>query len=96
MSRFPSKDGWSADDLFIVIAAFRYALPRASYAPGLVADWIDARKHTLPAETRAQIAREIREECARNDRVTGVGRSFLPIPYADQWLKLADALEEEK
>ena len=92
MSVFPANERWSAEDLFIVVAAFRHALPRGSYAPLLVANWIEARKHTLPAETRAQIVSEIREECARNDRVAVEGRTFLPIPYADRWLKLADAL----
>lgn len=83
----------NADDTFIVIAAFRYALPRASYAAELVADWIGARRSALPDEARRQIAAEIRTECARNDNVAIAGRTFLPIPYADRWLKLADALE---
>lgn len=93
MKNEPFSPPLSHDDLFIVVAAFRYALPRASYAPGLVADWIEVRKASLPAETRAQIVKEIREECARNDRVAVEGRTFLPIPYADRWLRLADSLD---
>lgn len=91
----PFSSPLSHDDLFIIVAAFRYALPRASYAPGLVADWIEARKAILPVETRNQIAKEIREECARNERVAVEGRTFLPIPYADRWLRLAASLDQE-
>ena len=89
----PQGESWDYADLFVVIAAFRYALPRASYAPGLVADWIEARKRHLPMETRDQIAKEIRTECKRNDASKATRRSFLPIPYADRWLTLADSLE---
>lgn len=78
----------SADDLFIVVAAFRYALGRRSYAPGLVARWIEARKQHLPQEARAQIAQEIRNEA------DAVSRRDNPLPYAERWLALAASLEQ--
>ena len=77
----------STDDLFIVVAAFRYALGRSSYAPSLVADWIEAHKQHMPQETRAQIAQEIRNE------VDAYYRRNDPLPYADRWLVLAVSLD---
>ena len=76
----------AADDLFIICAAFRYALGRSSYAPGLVADWIEARKSQITEELRLQIANEVRAEIARR------GES---LPYSDRWLALAVPLASE-
>ncbi len=76
------------DDLFIICAAFRYAIGRKSYAPGLVADWIEKRKAALTDELCEQIAREIREEVSRHVRVHKD-----TLAYEDRWLALADSLE---
>lgn len=76
------------EELFIVVAAFRYAIGRKSYAPGLVADWIEARKTLLARETRECIAREIREELERAPKLYKE-----PLPYADRWQALAQSLE---
>lgn len=84
-----TKDAIRAhDDLFIICAAFRYALGRKSYAPGLVADWIEERKRLLTAELARQIAKEIHEEVASYERSRKE-----PLPYAARWLSLAASLE---
>lgn len=79
---------YGCEELFIIVAAFRYAIGRRSYAPGLVADWIEARKALLAHETRECIAREIREEAERAPKLYGE-----PLPYEDRWLALARSLD---
>lgn len=88
---------FTPDDAFMVIGAFRYALGRHSYAPGLVADWIWNRRDDLPAESLTQIAREIREAHARDGGTIGASMmSSGELGYghnAQRWLTLADSLE---
>lgn len=75
-----------ADDLFIVCAAFRYALGRRSYAPGLVMRWIKDRADVLTDELRKQIAKEVREW----DRM---GQLNKDSEYQREWLQFADWIE---
>jgi hypothetical protein len=49
----------------ILVFAFRYALTRVTGAPAIVAEEIRAQMRRLSIETRAQMAREIREERTR-------------------------------
>lgn len=72
------------DDLFVVLATFRYALGRRSYAPGLVMDWIRERKDFLTDELRNQIAREAREYADLH----GDGG----MDYCKEWRAFADAI----
>lgn len=79
-------DAFSAADLFIVCAAFRYALGRRSYAPGLVMRWIKDHAKDLTDELRKQIARETREQNSR-------GGLDGEREYQRDWLAFADWLE---
>lgn len=53
-------------DRLIAIAAFRYALGRASYIVSHVADWLIANRDQLTAHDRAMIVREIGEMAERD------------------------------
>lgn len=55
-------------DRLIAIAAFRYALGRASYIVSHVADWLIANRDQLSVHDRALIAREI-DEAAEHNRL---------------------------
>ena len=77
---------FGADDLFMVCAAFRYALGRRSYAPGLVMRWLKDHASELTDDLRKQIAKEVREW----DRLKQFADDR---EYRRDWLRFADAIE---
>ncbi len=58
------RKGLSAEDLQLLLCAFRYALGRMTYISQSVSDRIKTEWTRLPAYSRAQFKREIREAIA--------------------------------
>ena len=73
------------DDETMIICAVRYALPRQSYMPSLVMDWLRAHWLALSVKTRSIIKRDIREAIDRNE----TGSESMDRPM---WIKLIDEL----
>jgi hypothetical protein len=82
------------EDLWVLLlCSLRYAMGRASYVTGEVADMIRRYKSHLTAPQRAQIAGEIRT--AVRDAHNGGG--FLGMKMdEDGWVRLAEEMEGEK
>lgn len=101
----PRLQHLNADEGFMVIAAFRYCLGRASYAPGIAMQEIRRLRHRLEPNDVALIAREIREYGRDQDRYRQTdieaGREVMSQREADQWWyraeweRLAEELEPE-
>ncbi len=56
------------DTFFCMLAAVRYCMGRASYAPSLVQDWIKGYWRIVPQSTRCMILRDVTEELERAER----------------------------
>lgn len=69
---------WGFND-FMVIAGFRYALGRRTYAVGICADWLIEQWPNLKEDTRAVIKRELEEEFARDDAARDHKNEYLPL-----------------
>lgn len=72
-------------DRLIAIAAFRYALGRASYIVSHVADWLIANRDQLSAHDRALIVREI-------DEAAMIGRLGHDCDIRD-WERVREAMQ---
>jgi len=73
------------DDETMIVCAVRYALPRQSYMPSIVADWLRSHWLALSVKTRNIIKRDIREAIERNE----TGSESIDRPM---WIKLVNDL----
>ena len=56
------------DTDFIILAGIRYGIGRASYAPGLICDWIKRHWNELSDNLKTLIKRDITSEIEMRDR----------------------------
>ena len=75
------------DDETMIICAVRYALPRQSYMPHLVAEWLRGHWLDLSVKTRSIIIRDIRESIDRGE----CGSDSIDKPM---WARLLVDLEQ--
>ena len=68
-----NDDGIDRDELTVMIFALRYALPRHTYAPELVCQYIAGKVRDMSAGQRAQVVRELEE----------AGETCGPFGYGD-------------
>jgi len=54
-----NDDGINRDELTVMVFALRYALPRHTYAPELVCNYIGGKVRDMSAGQRAQVIREL-------------------------------------
>lgn len=78
---------------FIILAGIRYGIGRASYAPGLICDWIKRHWPELSSNLKTLIKRDITEEIRLWERMGD-------RPYGDScnagiWRNLVMWLEDK-
>ena len=56
-----NDDGMDRDELTVMVFALRYALPRHTYAPEVVCNYIAGRVQEMSAGQRAQVMRELED-----------------------------------
>ena len=77
------------DDETIIICAVRYALPRQSYMPSLIADWLRDNWQSLNALNQNTILRDIKDAIDRKE----CGSELVDLPM---WTRLLDDLTNIK